>query len=249
MITTNDIRKMLKMLSANYGEEFYRGTDESDVLTLWSVQFANDDPKEVMQAVMNCISTLSFKPKIADIRQRMGQAKMQGQMTTIEAFQTISKAVRDSYNRESAVKAYNALPPILQKLAGFPEQLISWHNVSDESFQTVIMSAIRESYRELAKFEADYHALPKALQKAEKWRMPEPQQAALPKADVVKSIQEIIDEANAKAAEHGMVMTPELEQKHKAQVSAFLAPMTDAEQKLYDAKQKKKEADRLERMR
>ena len=167
MMTVQDIGVMLQMLEANYGQRFYDGADRDSVVKLWASQFRDDDPKLVLQGVQNCINTMSYKPTIADIRKRIAQAQMKGQMTVTEAFNAVEKAVGNAYDRESAVKAYNDLPPILRKLVGTPSKLISWHHVRDEAFQTVIMSAIRESYRELAQREADYYALPKPLPNAE----------------------------------------------------------------------------------
>ena len=228
------------MLSANYGENFYKGTNAEDVLLLWSVQFADDDPEEVMQAVQNCIATLSWKPNIADIRKRMAGNVMKGQMTPTEAFQQISIAVSKSYDRESAAKQFNALSPILRKTVGTPAQLISWNNVSDEAFQTVIMSAIRESYKEFAQREADYHALPNFAKQDEQWRINAPENVALPEPEIAKSVDEIIAESNQKAAEYGMQMTPELARKHADGVAAFLKPMTDDEIKMVEAREEAK---------
>ena len=229
MMTIDDITKVLKMLTANYGEDFYRGTNEEDVLTLWAVQFANDDPGEVMKAVQNCIATLPYKPRIADIRKRIAGSVMKGQMTTMEAFQEISKAVRKSYDRESAAAAFNDLPPILRKVVGQSAQLASWRKVNDEAFQTVIMSAIRESYREKAQQEADYYAMPKPLQSLESWRIEGAEQEALPEPIPEKTVDEIIEESNRHAAEHGMKMTEDLLEKNKIKVEAFLAPITPEE--------------------
>ena len=240
MMTSDDIKLVLKMLSANYGADFYKGTNPEDVMRLWSVQFANDDPKDVMLAVQNCIATLSWKPNIADIRKRMAGNAMQGQMTPTEAFQQISLAVSKSYDRESAAKQFNNLPPILRKTVGFPAQLISWRNVSDEAFQTVIMSAIRESYKEFAQREADYHALPDFAKQKEQWRIDAPESVALPQSESAKSIDDVIAESYRKAAEHGMQMTPELAEKHESRVNDFLAPITADEKKMIEAREKAK---------
>lgn len=237
MITTQNIGVMLQLLEANYGSKFYDGVPKENVVKLWASQFKDDDPALVLQGVQNCINTMPYKPTIADIRKRMAQAKMKGQMTAMEAFCEISKAVSRSYDRDSAVKAYNDLPPILRKVVCFPSQLTSWRKVSDESFQTVIMSAIRESYKESAQLEADYYALPGKLQKAEGWRVDNPDQAALPEPEVQKSIDQIVDEANQEAARH-RVMTDDMKKKNASKIGNFLSPMTADEKKMYEAKQK-----------
>ena len=239
MMTVEDVKAMLKILSANY-ENFYKGTDETDVMKLWSLMFQDDDPALVMQSVLNCINTMSYKPTIADIRKRMAQAKMGGQLTATEAFQLIHKAVNSIYDKESATKAFNELPPMVRKVVGSPSILVSWSRVSEEAFMTVVMSAIRESYRELAQREADYHALPKRMQAMEGWRVEAPEQEALPEPEKQKSIDEVISEANEKASEHGMQMTPELREKHASRVNDFLKPMTEDDLKRIEASENRK---------
>lgn len=239
-MTVNDITTILTMLESNYGMKFYDGAPKENVIALWISQFKNDDPAEVLEGVQNCIATLSYKPTIADVRKRMAGNAMLGQMTSIEAFHEISKAVAKSYDRDSATQAYNDLPGILRKVVGFPTRLTTWRKISDESFETVIMSAIRESYRELAQREADYHALPKPLKAKEQWRLDAPEQAELPEAEIKKSIDEIIEDSNRHAAAHGMTMTDELAEKHAGKVADFLKPMTRDEKKAVEARENQK---------
>lgn len=237
MMTIRDIGLMMEVLEANYGQKFYDGVNKDNVIVLWQKMFADDDPKEVMKGVLNCVNTMPYKPTIADIRQRMAQSKMAGQMTELEAFQTISKAVDDATSKDEAVKAFTALPPVLRKLVSSPSWLRKWRTVSEESFNTVVMSQIVRSYRELAKWEADYHALPKQLQELEQWRIESPSLDGLPEP-VEKTVDEIIEESNAKAAEH-RVMTPELKEKHRERVEDFLTPMSEKEKKRIEEKQVK----------
>ena len=158
MMTVQDIKMMLKILSANYGESFSKGTDETDVLKLWSTVFANDDPALVKNGVQNCINTMTYKPTIADIRIRMAKSKIKGQMTPMEAFQEIANARDKVYDRESATKAFNSLSPLCKKVTGSTSILVGWSRISDEAFYTVVMSAIRESYRELAQRQLDWNS-------------------------------------------------------------------------------------------
>ena len=230
MMTVQDIKMMLKILSANYGENFYKGTDETDVVKLWATMFANDDPAIVMKGVQNCINTMGYKPTIYDIRVRMAKSKIKGQMTPMEAFQEIAKAVDKVYDKESATKAYNALPPLVRKTVGSPSILISWSRVSDEAFHTVIMSAIRESYREFAQRELDYNTMPEKLQKDEDWMVDTPTQVALPEPKIEKTHEERMhdmdEDAKRYREEHGMQMTEELHKKHASRIAEFKKPLT-----------------------
>lgn len=240
MMTVQDIKMMLKILSANYGESFFKGTDETDVLKLWSTVFANDDPALVMNGVQNCINTMTYKPTIADIRIRMAKSKIKGQMTPMEAFQEIANARDKVYDRESATKAFNSLSPLCKKVTGSTSILVGWSRISDEAFYTVVMSAIRESYRELAQRQLDWNAMTENLQKDEDWMVVVPTQEALPEPEITKSIDEVIEEANRKAAEHGMQMTPELKEKHATRVSDFLKPMSKDDLKRIEKNEQRK---------
>lgn len=243
-MTINEIQIALRILNANYGREFYRDMDETDVIKEWAAQFGKDDPNEVMQAIQNCISTFSYRPVIADIRRRMAKNRTKGQMTEMQAFQAVKDAMRKSTNRENSVAAFNNMPPILRKLVGRASQLRDWQNISDESFETVIASQIMRSYRTLAEQEADYYALPAQLQTMEPWRIEAPEPEALPEPEITKTVDQIIDEANQGAAEHGMVMTDDLKRKNAARVDAFLKPVTKDEEKALEFRDQQ----RLERM-
>ena len=244
MMTVKDIGMVLDILEANYGQKFYDGVNRDNVLKLWSWNFQNDDPKLVMRGVQNCINTMPYKPSIADIRREMAQIQMAGQMTFLEAFQAITKAVKSSSDSETATKKFNEMSPILRKLIGFPEMLLSWHRVSDESYQTVVMSALRESYKELAGQVADYHALPKQLQATEGWRIEAPEQVSLPEPKKQKTMDELELEREQSEIEYrkrfGIEANPEMIERNREKYNAFISPMTSAEIKAMEEKLKQK---------
>ena len=187
-MNTQEISKVLGLLETAFGtKRFYAETDKERVIYLWSVIFKDDDAIEVNRAVINCLSTLQFPPTIADIKMRMAQARMAGQMTEMEAFQRIKEAVSDvNSGRQYATDAYAELPPILKKLCGNAMQLKDWARVSSEKFETVIASNIMRSYEKLAMREADFYAMPKQLQESEQWRIEGPDLDALPAPEQVK---------------------------------------------------------------
>lgn len=182
MITKQNIAEIMDLLTAAYGEKAFPADPvlASKTVNLWSVMFADDDPAEVLLAVKNCIATLQFAPKIADIKHRIAANRMAGQMTEMEAWVVIRKAVEDSTSRSEAQKIFGNLPPILQRVVGSPSLLRAWRTIDDAQFETVTASNCMRTYRELAEREAGYYALPADLQRAESWRLPEPKQEALP---------------------------------------------------------------------
>lgn len=225
MMTIEEIGLMLDMLEANYGPNFYAGTNKKNVLKTWAVQFANDDPKEVAEAVKTVINTCVFRPNVANIREAMAAVAMKGQMTEIEAFQKIDEAVGNAYDVYKAYDAFKQLPPILRKLVGTPNQLRDWRKVSNETFQSVIMSAIRSSYRQLAKQEEEYYSLPKDLRESQKWRIEAPSIDEFPALDAPRSLDDIVSDMYSETKRDPEVVA-KMAEKYKDKLAAFLDQTT-----------------------
>lgn len=251
MITGKDISTMMDLLVAAYGDKSFPTEPKqmAQVANLWSVMFKDDEPEEVLLAVKNCIATLSFPPRIADIKSRIAQSRMEGQLTEMEAWHVIRNAVREASNRTDANKEYTKLPPILQKCVGNPSQLMAWHGVSIDTFEGVISSNVQRSYRELAKNEAMYNALPKDMQSFQSYLNPIPKDVTmLPEPAPQMSYEDRITEMDRQASEYRQRYLSE-SKVGADRISAFQAPMTENELKMLDAKKKHEEAVRLERMR
>ena len=174
MITDANIEQVLDLLVTAYGEKAYPLDDPKKMIkvkNLWTVMFADDEPIEVLTAVKDCIATLQFAPKIADIKSRIAQNRLSGQLTELEVWQIVRKAVEDSDSISKAKQIYNTLPKPVQSVVGSPSLLRSWRSVEDAQFETIIMSLVTRTYRTIAAREAGYHALPQDIQDAERWRI------------------------------------------------------------------------------
>lgn len=240
-MTRGEFSVILAKISRFY-PRFYEGQDAEKVAEDWYTVggFENISFGMVDRAVTAYCNTSKFPPSLADIKSQMVESYLQDKPTAMQAFQVITGAVKKAKDKRSSVEAYNSLPPILRKLVGDPAYLYDWGQCSTESFHTVIMSAIRESYKELATREAKFYAFPDDLQKAEKWRISDTELVALPEPPLQKSVAEIVDEVNRKSAEHGMQMTPELQEKHSARVTDFLKPVTKDDVKRVEIREKQK---------
>ena len=191
MMTSDDINTIMDLLIAAYGEKSYPIDDPkkmAKISNLWSVMFADDNPAEVLIAVKDCIATLQFLPKIADIKQRISANRLAGQMTEMEAWAIIRDAVERSTSREEAQKIYDRLPKIIQRTVGSASQLRGWRIVDDDQFETVVASNCMRTYKMLAQREAGYHALPTDIQQEEQWRIEKPKQAELPEPEKPKKV-------------------------------------------------------------
>ena len=249
-MTKSEFSVVLTKISRFY-PKFYEGQNAEKVRDDWyEIGGFESIPFEVVdRAVKAFCNTSKFSPSLADIKAQIVESYLQDKPTAMQAFQSISNAVRKSYSKEDAIKQYNELPPIMRKLVGEPTQLQDWYKVSGESFQTVIMSAIRESYKELATREAKFYAFPDDLQRTEQWRVTTPEAVALPEPVKEKTIDEMQFDMDRHAAEyranHGITAKPEYENR----VSAFLEPMTENEIKMHEAKERANLKAKLERMR
>lgn len=252
MITRQNISQMMDLLVAAYGEKAFP-LNNPDMMTktvnLWSVMFAEDEPEEVLLAVKNCIATSQFAPRIADIKQRIAQSRMAGQMTEMEAWVSIRKAIKKAGTSAEANQAFSALPQILRKVVGEPGTLKEWRGVSLDTLEGVIASNCQRSYRELARNEATFNALPKDIQRRSSWMVSEPEATMLPEPKPQKTHEERFADMDADAEEYRRKYILPQSQDMTEKVNAFVKPMTEAELKLMEAKQKAEEKYRLERMR
>ena len=245
-MTKAEFSVILAKISRFY-PKFYEGQDASKVAEDWYSEggFEHIGFAQVERAVRAYCNTAKFPPTLADLKAQMVESYLQDKPTAMQAFQRISSAVKKSTDKENAVKQYNELPPILRKLVGDPAVLRDWHQVSQESFQTVIMSAIRESYRELTSREAKYYAFPEDLQSAEQWRIEAPETVALPEPVLQKTFEERQVEMDQEAVEYREKQGIEANTLYIDRVAEFLKPMTDAEVKMFEAKRRHEEKLRM----
>ena len=251
MMTQKDIEKVMDLLVAAYGEKAYPTADPKQmakVSSLWSVMFAEDDPAEVLLAVKNCIATSPYAPHVSDIKSRIAQSRIAGQMTEMEAWINIRKAIKKAGTSAEANQAFSEMPQILRKVVGEPGTLKEWRGVSLDTLEGVIASNCQRSYRELAKTEATFNALPKDIQRKSSWMVSEPEPTMLPEPKPQKTHEERFADMDADAAEYRRKYVLPQSQDMTDRVNAFIAPMTDSERKLMEARQKADAKYRLERM-
>lgn len=255
MITNKDTNMMIDLLVSAYGDKAFPVDDPkklAKVMNLWSVMFQDDEPREVLLAVKNCIATLSFPPRVADIKSRIAQSRLNGQMTEMEAWSVIRNAVRGARNGTDANQAFMKLPPILQKCVGNPSQIMAWGGVSIDTFEGVIASNFMRSYRETAKNEAMYNALPKDMQSEQSYLNPTPKEVTmLPEPAPQKSLDEMEADRVRSEIEYREKYLADKLRASAEKVEQFKKPMTETELKMLEAKERaetKKRQDYMKRL-
>ena len=178
-MTRQETGIIMNILTTAY-PRFYSGQDAPDprkTMSLWAEMF-RDDPVELVAASVKALIATDekgFPPHIGAVKASMRKLVQPDEMTELEAWRLVRQAIRGASmspssrlitaaggvdNRSSAQRHFEALPPILQRVVGCPEQLAAWEQVEDDKIDTVIQSNFMRSYRARAQQEKEFQALP-----------------------------------------------------------------------------------------
>lgn len=181
-----ETKQILAVLRSAY-PNFYRGLPDSDlsgIVDLWAEMFKDDPVVVVAVAVKAMIAsrTSTFPPNIGEIKAQIVKMQTPDEMTEQEAWSLVAKALRNSCY--GAKEEFAALPPMLQRLVGSPNQLREWAMMDAETVQSVVASNFQRSYKVRAASERSMLTLPADVKAAissiaEKMKM-----EALPEGDV-----------------------------------------------------------------
>lgn len=178
-MTRQETGIVMNILTTAY-PRFYSGKDAPDpvsTLNLWAEMFRDDPVELVAAAVKSLIATdeKGFPPHIGAVKANMRKLMQPEEMTELEAWRLVRRAIRGAsmspssrrFTAEkgtesltSAQRNFAALPSMLQRLVGGPEQLAAWEQVPDDEIDTVIQSNFMRSYRARAQQEREYQAIP-----------------------------------------------------------------------------------------
>ena len=153
------------LLEANYEPQFAKKTDlnKKAMVNLWAEHFEDKDYNLVRAAVNSYIATdtTGFVPSVGQINEQIKLLTRKDAMTEQEAFERIYKAVCNSGYH--AKEEFDKLPPVLQRLAGSPNQLKEWSQMDADVFNSVIASNLMRSYKVVVKDEEYKQALPESV--------------------------------------------------------------------------------------
>lgn len=164
-MTYDETLKIFAVLKANYSNFFKNMTriDAEAQVSLWAEMFEDTPYEMVGLAVKSYIATDvdGYPPNVGRIKKEIARLTEKEQMTEQEAISLIMKATRNGLYR--AKEEYEKLPPVLQRLAGSPEQIRAWARMPADELQTVVASNLMRSYKAIAKREEEYQALPSSI--------------------------------------------------------------------------------------
>lgn len=163
MITINRnnviaILSVIKVAYPNFHNNLSEDDDLDNVINLWTTMFSDEDSGIVTEAVNALIATCKFPPTIADVKEKINLITQPQQMTEIEAWNTVYKAI----NYYKASENFEQLPPVLQKLVGGPGQLREWAQMDGEVVRSVIQSNFMRSYAARVKADNQIQRLPES---------------------------------------------------------------------------------------
>lgn len=157
--------KLMAVLETAYPMFYAKKTQQEreDAIRLWAEMFADEPGEVVAMAVKALIKSRvsTFPPGIGEIAEKIRQITQPEEMTELEAWSLVRKAVGNSnYN---SGEEFAKLPPVLQRLVGAPSQLREWAAMDSETLNSVVASNFQRSYKVRAKNERDYLALPSSV--------------------------------------------------------------------------------------
>lgn len=165
-MTYRDTVQIMEILRTAYPNYYKNVGDIKQAAGLWSELFADDDPLVVAAAVKAFIvnDEKGFPPVIGQIKTMVRDLTSPNEMTEIEAWNLVFKALKRSYYY--ADEEYRKLPPVVQRIVGSPSVLRDWAQIDSKSVQTVIASNFQRSYRARAKSEHEFLSLPQSTREA-----------------------------------------------------------------------------------
>lgn len=157
--------KIMAVLQAAYPQFYAKKSQEelNGIVNLWEEMFEDEPYQVVAMAVKAMIKTRvsTFPPGIGEINEQIQRLTQPEEMTELEAWALVSRAVRNSaYNSQ---REFDRLPELVQRVVGSPSQLREWSQMDSDTVNSVVSSNFQRSYRARAKNERDYQALPASV--------------------------------------------------------------------------------------
>ncbi len=158
-MTKEETAKIMSVLEVAF-PRYYAGQGEDkkrQALNLWHLMLREYPYDLVAMAVKATIANNVFPPVISEIIEKIQTIKNGGDMTELEAWGHISKAIRSSVYRSQ--EEWEKLPEELRRVVT-PDLLRSWSMVEADDVETVIQSNFLRTYRAAKKRQKEYDALP-----------------------------------------------------------------------------------------
>lgn len=166
-MTRQETGVIMDILATAY-PRFYGGNGSPDprkAVTLWAEMF-HDDPVELVAAAVKALIATDergFPPHIGAVKAQMRKIMQPDEPTEQEAWALVLGALKRGIYESK--EAFDALPETVRRVVGSANQLREWAVMDSETVQSVVASNFQRSYRERARREREFAALPSDVQK------------------------------------------------------------------------------------
>ena len=154
-------------LDAAYPGAYKRFTEKKfeTLVAVWYNTFSEYPVEMVMVGIQGYISsdTSGFPPSPGQVMKVIQNITRQQDMTGMEAWSLVKKAVNSA--RDKYEEVFNDLPPLIQKVIGGHHQLLTWGNVREEEFETVIQSNFMRAYEAEKQRQSQIEMIPERIRK------------------------------------------------------------------------------------
>lgn len=155
-MTREEFKLIVKGMKAIYTKPDF--IPDQDAFNVWYMLLADLDYKSASISTQMHMRSSTFEPKPADIIEQYNKLVKREELTEMEAWSLVSKALRNGIN--GAEEEFNKLPPLTQKAVGSPSQLRNWATSDEASIESVVQSNFMRTYRTECKRQRDFDKLP-----------------------------------------------------------------------------------------
>lgn len=138
----------------------YKPNNISETVDVWQMMLSDYDYNLVAMALKAYIlsDTSGFAPSIGQLVAKMQTVTKPQELSEMEAWSLVSKAIRNSgYN---SVEEFANLPLLVQRAVGTPDNLRNWAVSDCQTIESVIQSNFLRTYRTVVKRENEINCMP-----------------------------------------------------------------------------------------
>jgi hypothetical protein len=157
------------LLSTAYPRAYKDMTDQEvdATISLWQAMFSDTPVEKVKTAVTLHIVNSKWQPSIAEIKEYISKMDEPSQVSGIDAWQLVRKAVQQGEYVQGGydyTKAFNALPALVRRVVGDKAQLRSWAMSDESEFENFAQTRFLTNYEKQSKAQAEFGRLPGMVQ-------------------------------------------------------------------------------------
>lgn len=156
-MTRDEAKKLIMVITSSYPN--FKPADMSMTVDVWANMLSEYEYDKCAMALKTYImsDTSGFAPSIGQLIGKMNVVDEMSEMTGLEAWGYVSRALRDSTYH--AQERFDELPPLVKKAVGSPDNLRAWG--MDEGYnENVAQSQFIKSYNTLLERKKEINRMP-----------------------------------------------------------------------------------------